>query len=187
MNFSYPKEKYVLIGKVTRAHGIKGELKLIAYSGERRSITNHNSLRLISRENVISKTFTVQNTRGNSLEVITKLDGIDDRNQAEPLVGSGILVAKQRLPALDSGEYYLHELEGLNVVTVDGESLGRVASFLNNGAQEILVIQNAGGEILIPLIPGMVAEWNKAEVIIAPPPGLIELNRVDGAAGNDSP
>ena len=181
--FSYPSEKYVLIGKVAKAHGIKGELKLLVFSGEGKSITQHRELTLITTGNVILPVFSIKKAREGKKEVLIQLEGLDDRTRAETFAGYGVLVLKQDLPVLNEDEYYLHELEGLMVVTVDGDTVGRVESFFDNGPQDILVVRNGKNEFLIPLIPGMIVKRDEGCLTIAPPPGLLEINSGDDAAG----
>jgi len=181
--FSYPTEKFVLIGKVAKAHGIKGELKLLPFSGDGKSITQHRELTLITAENTILPVFSVKKARIGKKEVLVQLEGIDSRTQAETFAGCGILVLKQELPVLTNDEYYLHELEGFTVVTVDGKTVGRVESFFDNGSQDLLVVREGKNEFLIPLIPGMIVERNENCLTIAPPPGLLEINSGDDAKG----
>lgn len=179
--FSFPTDKYVLIGKVAKAHGIKGELKLISFSGELESISRHKTLTLISHSNEISSVFNVLKSRIGNKEVIVRLEGVDDRNQAEELAGWGVLALKKDLPELAEDEFYLHELEGITVATENGVIVGRVEGFFDNGSHDILVIKNEKDEILIPLIPGMIVKRTHDRLTIAPPPGLLNMN-----SGNDA-
>ena len=181
--FSYPTEKYILIGTVAKAHGIKGELKLISFSGDGNSIAQHQTLLLITRENEILPVFTVQKARIGKKEVLVQLEGVNDRNRAEQLAGCGVLVLKSDLPVLEGDAFYLHELEGLIVQTVDGETVGRVAAFFDNGPQDILVVKEGKKEFLIPLIPGIIVKRDKTYLTIAPPPGLLEINSGDADRG----
>lgn len=187
-SFPFEAEKYVLVGKVTKAHGIKGELKIRAYSDEPQSITRHKELTLVSREGLIHPVFHVVRARSGNKEVIVSLKEVNDRSHSEKLCDMGVLVYKDDLPDLDADEFYLHELEGLQVQTEEGEILGQVESFFNNGMYDLLVVNSGKNEVLIPLIPGMITERNTSCLIIAPPPGLIDINsgeRVKGAAPHD--
>jgi 16S rRNA processing protein RimM len=181
--FSYPKEKYVLIGKVAKAHGIRGELKIFAFSGDGESITRHKKLTLVSKEGTILPAFSVTKARIAKKEVLVKLKGISDRNHAEELSAYGVLALKDDLPVLADNAFYLHELEGLTVKTVDDEIVGQVDSFFDNGPQDILVVKNGKNEILIPIIPGMIVKRDKEHLTIAPPPGLLEINSGDDGMG----
>ncbi len=186
-DYSFPTDKYVLIGKISKAHGLKGELKIIAFSGESLSITRHRKLVLISPQSQLSPVFNVLNTRAGNKEVITLLEGLTDRNQAEGFSGYGVLVEKTDLPDPGDNSFYLHELEGLQVRTEDGRVLGIVDGFFDNGSQDILVVKDTVDEFLIPLIPGMIVERNTEVLIIAPPPGLLEINKDSGKKGKVSP
>ena len=179
--FSFPTDKYVLIGKVAKAHGIKGELKLISFSGELETFSKHRILTLISKSDVVSPVYNVLQSRIGKKEILVRLEGISDRNQAEELAGCGVLVLKQDLPELTADEFYLHELEGITVITENGNVIGQVDSFFDNGIQDILVVKNKSDEFLIPLIPGMIVKQTLDKLTIAPPPGLLEIN-----SGNDA-
>jgi 16S rRNA processing protein RimM len=181
--FPFESEKYVLLAKVTKAHGIKGELKIRSYSGSPDAIAGHSQLRLVSSSGILSPVFTVERARIGSKEAIVLLQGIHSRNQAETLCGMGVLVAKTDLPDLADKEFYLHELEGLNVTTVAGEAVGVVESFFNNGVQDLLVVRCGTEEILVPLIPRMIHSRDDGELVIAPPPGLLTINSGNKTSG----
>ncbi|MCK5069874.1 MAG: 16S rRNA processing protein RimM [Desulfocapsa sp.] len=175
-SFPYDAKKYVLIGKVTKAHGIKGELKIRAYSDDLHSVTRHKELLLVSEQGKVSPAFNVSRSRIGNKEVIVSFKEVTDRNYSEELCGMGVLVYKKALPDLKADEFYLYELEGLQVQTEAGEIIGKVNAFFNNGVQDLIVVNSGKNEVLIPLIPGMITERNKSCITIAPPPGLIDIN-----------
>jgi 16S rRNA processing protein RimM len=181
--FLFDTEKFVLIAVVSKAHGIKGELKLYAFSGQALSVTQHRKLFLVSRQGELSPLFEVVRSRPGNKEVIVQLKGVNDRNDAEKLCGFGVLIQKNALPKLENDTFYLHELEGLQVKTEAGDIVGTVKSFFNNGMQDLLVIQNGKNEVMIPLIPGIITKRDKTWLTIAPPPGLLEINSGDSAKG----
>lgn len=185
--FSFPTDKYILLGKVAKAHGIKGELKLLAFSGKAESITRNSRLTLVSPENNIFPDLNVLKARVGKKEVIARLEGINDRNHAEELVGYGILVLKKDLPALSGDRFYLYELEGVSVKTTDGNIIGTVEAFFDNGVQDIIVVRDGKVEYLIPLSPGMLVGRDTSSITIAPPPGLLEMNSGDEESGNTFP
>ncbi len=182
--FPFESEKYVLLGKVTKAHGIKGELKVRPYSGNPDSITHFKQLVLVSRSGSLSPVFEVERARCGNKEAIILLRGVSDRTHAETLCGTGVLVIKDELPDLGDEEFYLHELEGLEVRTESGQRVGTVESFFSNGMQDLLVVRLGNIETLIPLIPGMIRSRDEKQLIIAPPPGLLEINTTADGAGD---
>ena len=178
-HFSFPTDEYVLIGKITKAHGIKGEVKIFSFSDQPKNIEQYRQLTLVSPAGELSQPYPVVRIRTGGKEAIAALEGITDRNGAEELCGYGILVLKDSLPKLDGDEFYLHELEGLRVVTEDGRAVGTVHSFFDNSAQDMLVVLDKGKEFLIPLIPSMIVKRDATEITIAPPPGLLDINSGD--------
>ena len=93
--------------------------------------------------------------QGKGLVALT--DGIEDRTQAEELIGSEIWVDKDQLPNLEKGDYYWHQLEGLEVFNEAGEFLGEVSHLFETGANDVLVVKASGKSIddmerLIPYV-----------------------------------
>jgi len=86
--------------------------------------------------------------------IVAKLKNIDDRTQAETLVRAEIWVAKSELPDLVNEEFYWFQLEGLAVLNIDGEHLGRVMRMMETGANDVIVVQDEidKQEILIPYV-----------------------------------
>jgi 16S rRNA processing protein RimM len=83
--------------------------------------------------------------------VVARLAECDNRDQAYALMGSEIAVRRDQLPATAPGEYYWSELQGLDVVNTDGESLGTVDHLLETGANDVLVVKG-DRERLIPFV-----------------------------------
>ncbi|MCW9083077.1 MAG: ribosome maturation factor RimM, partial [Colwellia sp.] len=70
-----------------------------------------------------------------------KVGNIDDRDEAQALVGSEILTSENSLPDLPQGEYYWRDLIGMNVVTTQGYDLGVVSDMMETGANDVLVVK----------------------------------------------
>ena len=93
---------------------------------------------------------------------VGRLADVSDRNAAAALTGKEIGVERALLPAPEADEYYWRDLTGLNVYNLGGESLGRVARLLPTPAHDVLVIDDAGRERLIPFVRSAVAEVDVA-------------------------
>lgn len=108
--------------------------------------------------------------------VLLKLDGYPTRTEAELLRNELLQVPEDEAIPLEEGEYFLHQLLGLEVVTESGRSLGRLTSVLETGANNVFVIEGAPGELLIPDIPDVVREVDVAggRIVIRPLPGLLD-------------
>lgn len=146
-------EKFVLLGKVVGVHGVRGELKLESYTEPRTQIFRYKPWRMRSAG---GETVIEDGGRGRAQGkgIVAELPGVSDRDAAAALVGTEIWVARSALPKAKPGEYYWTDLEGLEVVTVEGTTLGRVSHLIATGANDVLVVRDAERERLIPFLVG---------------------------------
>ena len=93
---------------------------------------------------------------------IARLDHVVDRDAAARLAGAEIGVDSTMLPEPDTDEYYWRDLIGLNVRNLAGERLGEVSRLLPTPAHDVLVVVDAGGELLIPFVGNAVVEVDTA-------------------------
>jgi len=173
--YLYPTDKYVLLGKITKAQGLRGEVKIFSFSGQPENFLGYRELVLVSKTGTISSPLAVENTRIQGKSVIVKLASVTNRNQAEEIEGKGVLIAKDLLPEPAADEYYWYRYEGKLVRDLDGRNIGRVESLFNNGAQDILVVKSAKEEILIPITKSILVRETDEELIVNTPPGLLDL------------
>ena len=145
-------EKFVLLGKIVGVHGVRGELKLESYTEPRTQIFRYQPwlMRSVAGEKIVGD--CRGRTQGKGL--VAELPGIADRDAAAALVGTEIWVMRSALPAPKPGEYYWSDLEGLEVVTVEGVALGRVSHLVATGANDVLIVKDAERERLIPFLIG---------------------------------
>jgi 16S rRNA processing protein RimM len=144
--------KFVLLGKIVGVHGVRGELKLESYTEPRTQIFRYQPwlLRSASGERTIAGGHG--RTQGKGL--VGELPGVADRDAAVALIGTEIWVTRAALPAPKPGEYYWSDLEGTEVVTVEGVALGRVSHLIATGANDVLIVRDGERERLIPFLVG---------------------------------
>lgn len=168
----YKDMEKILIGKIVNAVGLKGEVKIYNYSDSHEIYENTNAVY------VDDELMKVQRVRLQKNMVILKLEGIDDRNEAERAKGREIFVTEDDLPELEEGEYYIRDLIGMEVVLEDGSHLGTMTDVLQNSPQDIfqLVTEN-GKEVLIPRVPEFVIDINTDErkITVRLIEGMLEL------------
>lgn len=178
---------YVLIGKVSKTHGIKGEIKIYLYSGDPDELQVYPELLLSEPETDAMDTalasagdvlYEVIRSRNQGKTALVQLQGVVTMEASEDLVGKDVWVAKKLLPDLEPDQFYWHELIGLRVITDDGADIGVITSLLATGGHDVLVVTGKGREYLIPANKEFIVEIDyQAEVIvIAPPPGLLTIN-----------
>ena len=130
--------KLVTLGRVNGLLGVKGWLKIYSYTDPRDSIVDFSTW--VLRTGNDEQTVELEDGRKHGRTVVVKLKAIDDRDQAEALVGADITVERDALAPCDPGEYYWTDLEGSTVVTVQGESLGRLDHLFETGGHDVMVV-----------------------------------------------
>ncbi len=162
----------VAIGKVTKAHGIRGALKVFAYGETLEGVEA--GQKLFSIEGGVERQLTLRELRAQNRVWIVEFEEIIGREQAESLSGKEIFIPGDRLPVLPDGEYYHFQLIGLLVETREGRALGTLKAVLQTGSNDVYVVEGGGGEVLIPAIEGVVCEVDPAngKVVVDLPEGL---------------
>jgi len=177
-DFHYPADEYLLLGKITKAHGMRGEVKVFLYSGQPENIRSYKELFLIDRHGELSEPLSVVRSRDQGKLAIVQFASVTDRDQAEEIEGRGVLLAKSDLPEIPEDEYYWHQYLGKAVVDVTGKILGRVEHIFRTGLQDVLVVKrlDVDEEILIPVTREIIVGETAGELTVDPPPGLLEIN-----------
>jgi 16S rRNA processing protein RimM len=166
------------IGRLTKAHGLKGAIKLELYTDdpERRFVPGAVfSLQVPESSPWHGKHLTLRELRWYNGHAVGFFEGVDDRTAAESLV-KGILWVDQPVDeAPEPDAWYDHQLVGLAVVR-DGEKIGEVAHVDHLPAQDLLIVTTPHGEVMVPFVSAIVPEVDIAAgtVTVTPPPGLFE-------------
>ena len=124
--------------------------------------------------------FRVESFRPYREYFILKLKGIDSLSQACEFVGQEILLPEKDLHTLKKNNYYFFQLISCLVLTKGGDKVGSVKDLLCFEDNNLLVVEKEGKEILIPFTRSICIKVNlkKKEILIDPPPGLLELNEI---------
>jgi 16S rRNA processing protein RimM len=161
------------IGKISGAHGIKGNLKVKLYT-ETTMFFSEGKTVLIKDKNGFNKGYTVSWTEPYKQGVRLGLKEVEDRTAAELLVGSEILIPYSELPEPEEGSYYWFDLIGLEVETEDGQTIGNIDSIIQTGSNDVYVVKNDRMEILIPALESVVLkiDLNNQTMRVKLPEGL---------------
>ena len=166
------------MGRVTGAHGIRGGLKVHSYAETTEIYRVGEGLRVAAPDGK-RRIMTLLWIKAHGRGLRMGLEAIDDRTQAEGLVGSMLFVEKTRLPALDEDTYYWFELVGLNVVDSAGQRLGTLERVIPTAANDVYVVSDDGDgrrrEILVPAVAAVVRriDLEARTMIVDLPQGLI--------------
>ncbi len=148
----------VIIGKIVGVHGIKGYVK-VHCEAESFSVFAPGHTVIVRDFKGASRAMEIVDARPQGRKQLLLLKGISDRNLAETLPGSDLLVEKSSLPDLEPDTYYWSDIAGMSVISVDGRHVGTVTSLIETGSNDVYVVQTPdAGEILIPAIASVVLE-----------------------------
>ncbi len=167
----------IAVGQIVRAHGIRGEVTVAVR-------TDEPDVRFVPGTALATDPpergpLTVVATRWHTGRLIVTFEGVRDRNAAEDLRGTVLVLDSAQIPApADPDEFYDHQLIGLAVVTAAGVPVGEVTDVLHHG-QDLLVIRRAPGpaaDALVPFVSAIVTEVDvpSGRLVIDPPPGLLD-------------
>lgn len=131
----------ILVGEISGAHGIRGDVLVRAYTGAPEAIASYGPLTDAAGQ----RSFTLRVVRVTSKGIVARIGGIEDRNAAEPLRGTKLYINRDRLPESESAEYYYADLIGLRAVASDGSALGKIVSVQNFGAGDLLELKPGDG------------------------------------------
>ena len=163
-------EPTVVVGLITKAHGLQGEVAVQSRSD--------NPGRWIVGSVVFDedgRSFTVASARGSGARLLVRFDEIDDRTAAEHLRGTLLVVPRSWLPDLPDGEYWPHQLQACTVVTTSGRELGRLRDVIASPAHDLWsVVDDAGVETLVPAIREVVdgVDIEAGRIVVRDVPGL---------------
>jgi 16S rRNA processing protein RimM len=148
----------VIIGKIVGVHGIKGYVK-VHCEAESFSVFAPGRTVIVRNSKGGSRVMEIVDARPQGRKQLLLLKGISDRNLAETLPGSDLLLEKSSLPDLEPDTYYWSDIAGMSVISVDGCHVGTVTSLIETGSNDVYVVKTRdAGEILIPAIASVVLE-----------------------------
>jgi 16S rRNA processing protein RimM len=170
-------ESLVLVGKVARAHGNRGEVIVNPETDfpEDRFQVGH---AVIVESTTGPRRLVIGAVRFHRGRPILGFEGVETMDEAEALAGAELRVAESELKVLPEGAFYHHDLIGCEVKRRDGRTIGTVRAVEGPMAGSTLVVETPRGDALIPLASEICVSVDPSRrvIVVEPPEGLIELN-----------
>jgi 16S rRNA processing protein RimM len=166
-----------VLAALRRARGLKGELFAETMGSLPERFTPGLEVTLFRGEE--SREAEVENSRDQNGRLVLKLRGVDNRSQAEELQGWEVRIPESQRPPAPSGQHYLSDLIGYQVVSRDERSIGIVVGWADYGGPALLEVRSGSSEILVPLVPEICVDVDASgrRITVELPEGLEELNR----------
>ncbi len=140
------EKRLILVGVISSAHGIKGDIIVKSYTQDIKDICKYD----LFDENGNQIKLKFLKLRSTST-IICKLDEPNTRNDAEKFIGMNLYSTRDTFPKLEKNEFYISDLEGKGVINEEGDVIGIINCFVNYGAGDIAEIKFKGG--LTELVP----------------------------------
>ena len=158
-----PPNNLVPIGRFGAPHGVKGEIKFKPYEGIEDFIWDEVFV-VINR---VLRRLEVKKVRPHTGYFLITITGINKREEAAIHTGAEVSIPETGLPEPQEGEYYYKDLEGLAVVTDDGQNLGTITSvFSAGGGNDVFEVRGPLGEVLIPVTEETILEVNIEDKLV---------------------
>ena len=146
--------EYLAVGRVLRPHGVRGDLLLQVLTDFPERLEPGGTVYV--GEEAVPYLLTKAHVHGQHL--IVHLTGCDDIDAGQGFRNQLIQIRRQAAAPLPEGQYYFHQLIGLEVVTEEGEALGRLEEVVETGANDVYVVKNDQGEVLLPAIKSVIRQ-----------------------------
>ena len=147
--------RFLVIGQIIKPHGLRGEVGVDAHTDIPERFGWLETV-FLGQNN--PREVKVEAVRFHKSRVLIKLAGYDSRQEAEQLRSEWLLIPEEEAIPLDEGEYYLHQIIGVEVTSDDGALLGQVTDVIETKANNVFIINGPLGEILLPDIEEVVRE-----------------------------
>ena len=160
----------VAVGRIARAHGVRGEVAVHSLTEVEARFAPGSVLLLED-----GRTLTVRSARPHQRRLLVAFEEVEDRTAAEALRGQVLLVPADQVPDIEGEDrFWVHQVVGLEAVTEEGRSLGRIREVLANPANDLWVAEAGGHDTLIPAVRDVVVSVDRqaGRVVVRDVPGL---------------
>lgn len=164
------REPTVAVGRITRAHGVAGEVAVLVLSEVPERFAEGAVVYLED-----GRALTVETVRPHRGRLLVRFREVADRTGAEELRGRLLVVPTSMSPPLPEGSWWDHDIEGCAVRTEGGRELGVVREIIHTPANDVWVaVDEAGAETLIPVLKDVLLAVDVAEkrIVVREIPGL---------------
>ena len=147
-------EPTVAVGRITRPHGVTGEVAVIVVTEVEDRFAVGATVWLED-----GRTLTVASSRPHKDRLLVRFEEVRDRAQAEALAKALLVVPESTSPELPEGSWWDHQLVGCVVETDTGRALGELRDVIHTPANDVWsIVDEAGTETLIPVLTDVLAD-----------------------------
>jgi 16S rRNA processing protein RimM len=167
---------YYYLGKITKKYSFKGEL-LIKIDSDQTDIYKKIKTLFIFHSNKLN-TYKIEVIRIHKESVLrVKFEGVNSEDDADVIINCDVFLPLSHLPILTGNKFYYHEVINFLIIDEIFGELGKISNIKENNSQDLFVINNTKGEVLIPIHDEFIIKVDrvKSEILVKTPDGLIDL------------
>jgi 16S rRNA processing protein RimM len=165
-------DDWIAVGQIVGVFGPSGEVRVRALG---RFPQRFRDLRLVylcddhQPVNILQRRVTDKG-------VLLRLDAFSTREAARERIGTFLYLPESEAVQLPKGEYFVHQIVGLSVVTRAGEALGKVTDVITTGSNDVYVVRGPRGEVLLPALKEVIkqTDLDAGTMTVEPLPGLLD-------------
>lgn len=166
-----------LVGKVREAHGLKGDLYVLIFSGDISWAKKMKNFGLKAKDSDEIKNFSVERTKPFKKGFIVKAKEIADRTAAEGVEHMEFFVDEDLFVSKPGEGIYLNEIKNFKLKNPEQKVLGEIVGFSSNGVQDLLVVEADGKKVEVPFVDAFIKkiDFKHQAVVMDLPEGLFDL------------
>ena len=167
-------QEYLEIGQIVNTTGLKGYVKITPFTDDIKRFDKLKTIYVVIKGNL--KEFIIEDVRYQKNLVLLKLEGVDTVEEAEKYRDCYIKIDRKDAVKLPKDTYFIVDLIGVDVITTDGNLLGKIEDVFPTGSNDVYVVKdNLGKQVLLPAIAKVVkkVDLENKQVIVELIPGLI--------------
>lgn len=143
--------QYLEIGQIVNTFGIKGQVKVVPFTNDANRFEEVKKIYIVSKST--KKEVEIEEVKYHKNMVLLKFKGFNKIEEVEDFKNCYIEIDRKDGKKLEEGEYYIVDLLGLDVLTDEGQNLGKLEDIYNTGSNDIYVVKNSlGKQVLLPCI-----------------------------------
>lgn len=177
-----PDPSFFVVGHLSKPHGNKGDLLVWPLTDHPEGTFAHGVVLRLGTGDADGPhpdlaPVRVEAARPFRKGYLVRFAGVDDRQQAEVLRGHYLFTEADALEPLADGELFYHQLLGMEVVTLDGTSVGHITEVYESSPADLLQVQGKDRQVMVPFLKHLVVEVDgeSGRMVIDPPDGLLDL------------
>jgi 16S rRNA processing protein RimM len=140
----------IALGIIRKAHGVRGEASVEAWSDSPERFTDVASVTLVSPDEASTREAAIESVRIHAGRALVKFSGIESPEEVQLLQNWTVEVPSSQARKLDEDEYFLHDLVGLTLIDGDGVARGKVIEIEETGGGVLLVVEGRRGKFDVP-------------------------------------